>query len=76
MTEDRLAIMTCAPAQLRELPPPPGIRLTVAAGRDALHQAAAIQNTAYGAPQPTAADIGRLQRSDRRRWPSSDSHTR
>jgi len=61
VTEDRLAIMTCAPTQLRELPPPPGIRLTVAVGNDALGQAAAIQNTAYGAPEPDAADIARLQ---------------
>jgi len=60
VTEDRLAIMTCAPEQLRELPPPPGIRLAIAAGSDTLHQAAAIQNIAYGAPQPTAADVARL----------------
>lgn len=61
VTEGRLPIMTCAPAQLRELPPPPGIRLTVAAGSDALRQAATIQNTAYGAPEPTDADVARLQ---------------
>jgi len=61
VTEDRLPIMTCAPTQLRELPPPPGIRLVVAVGIDELRQAAAIQNTAYGAPEPTAADVARLQ---------------
>ncbi len=61
VTEDRLPIMTCAPTQLRELSPPPGIRLVVAVRSDALRQAAAIQNTAYGAPEPTAADVARLQ---------------
>jgi len=61
VTEDRMPIMTCVPAQLRELPPPPGIRLAVAVGSDALRQAVAIQNTAYGAPEPTAADVARLQ---------------
>jgi GNAT superfamily N-acetyltransferase len=60
-TDDRLPIMTCAPEQLRELPPPPGITLAVAVGNEALRQAAAIQNTAYGAPEPTAADVARLQ---------------
>jgi len=60
-TEDRLPIMTCSPKQLRELPPPPGITLAVAVGNEALRQAAAIQNTAYAAPEPTAADVARLQ---------------
>ncbi len=52
VTEDRLAIMTCAPAQLRELSPPPGIRLTVAVGNDALRQTAAIQNTPTARQRP------------------------
>jgi len=59
VTEARLPIMTCAPTQLRELAPPPGIRLDVAVGSDALGQAAAIQNAAYGAPEPTATDVAR-----------------
>jgi len=63
VTEDRLPIMTCAPAQLRKLPAPFGISLTIADGSDELHQAASIQNASYGAPEPTAADVERLQRT-------------
>ncbi len=63
VTEARLPIMICAPTQLRELAPPPGIRLDVAVGSDALGQAAAIQNAAYGAPEPTATDVARLERT-------------
>lgn len=62
VTQARLPIMTCAAAQLRELAAPPGITLDMAVGSDELRQAAAVQNAAYGAPEPTTADVARLQR--------------
>lgn len=63
VTEARLPIMTCAPAQLREPPCPSGVTLEVAEKDVALRQAAGVQNAAYGAPQPQRADIARLQRT-------------
>jgi ribosomal protein S18 acetylase RimI-like enzyme len=59
VTDARLPIMTCAPAQLRELAPPRDVELGAAAG-DALREAAAVQNAAYGGSPATDADVARL----------------
>lgn len=61
VTEARLPIMTCTAAQLRQTPPPPGVDLVIITGREALSDAAAVQNAAYDAPPPTETDITRLQ---------------
>jgi ribosomal protein S18 acetylase RimI-like enzyme len=61
VTEARLPIMTCAPAQLREVARPGEVELDAVAGGDALREAAAVQNAAYGAPPATDADVARLE---------------
>lgn len=61
VTEARLPIMTCTADQLRQTPPPPGVELSTITEREALREAAAVQNAAYDAPPPTEADITRLQ---------------
>jgi ribosomal protein S18 acetylase RimI-like enzyme len=63
VADARLPIMTCTPAQLRETAPPPGVELDVAVETGALREAAATQNAAYGAPEPTPADVARLERT-------------
>lgn len=63
VTEARLPLMTCTPAQLRETAPPPGIELEVAVQADALREAAETQNASYGAPEATQADVARLERT-------------
>jgi hypothetical protein len=61
VNEARLPIMTCAPAQLREVARPGEVELDAVAGGDALREAAAVQNAAYGAPPATDADVARLE---------------
>jgi ribosomal protein S18 acetylase RimI-like enzyme len=61
VTDARLAIMTCAPAQLREPAPPPDVELDVAVQAGGLREAADTQNAAYGAPEATPADVARLE---------------
>jgi ribosomal protein S18 acetylase RimI-like enzyme len=61
VTDARLPIMTCTPAQLRESAPPAGVDLDLAVDVDALREAAATQNAAYDASPPTEADVARLE---------------
>lgn len=62
-TEGRHPMMTCTADQLHERPSPTEIAVATVADRDALVEAAAVQNAAYGAGEPTEADIVRLERT-------------
>lgn len=63
VTEARLPIMTCTTAQLRQASPPRGVDVVMVTAREGLREAAEVQNAAYDAPEPTEADIVRLERT-------------
>ena len=62
-TEARLPILTCNADRLRAAAPPPLVTIETVTDRDALRDAAHVQNDAYGAGQPSEADVARLQRT-------------
>ncbi len=62
-TEARLPMLACTTSELRPTTPPLGVEVAIVAEREALRQAAAVQNSAYGAPAPSEADVARLRRT-------------
>lgn len=61
VAEGRYPLMIATAASARELAPPPGIELLVAATDDELLGVATVQNIAYGEAPPTAHDVARLR---------------
>ena len=61
--EGHLPLMTCTPGSEQILPVPPGIELILPVSDADLLAAIAVQNEAYGDPEPDSASIVRLRNS-------------
>jgi ribosomal protein S18 acetylase RimI-like enzyme len=60
--EARLALMTCAPTEAVDVPPPAGVELVLPASDDELRDGGAVVNAAFGEPAvPTPDAIARLR---------------